>query len=364
MLRIMRVADFVSIFFVFCVYVIGCFVICSEAGNHWEGIIVDDAYYYLGLARSIVTSGDSVFLPPFASNGYQPLWLFILVVAAKMFGTSNASLVFQIFSLSYLFFAVFCFVSKKVCGYVFPAVACAFAFPDVAVRGMETALIPVLVLLLFSSKLWWVKGGVSSLLFLARLDTLALIFFEMIYSFFIEKKRDVRGGFILLAVVGAYFSVNYLFFGSVVPVSGLSKSVGNVLGENYGVILSYGHALKPVVLLVVVCLPIFLIIDCRVVYKKQLVVSAACLVSEALYYGFCSGWPVWGWYMWPVMILAYFSILNIVQNIENLAESRGGYDGNMLRKVGGVVFVLLSINLLKPTVAYCKGIVSGIGGGR
>src|ERR1700733_13996609 len=65
----------------------------------WVDVLTDDAYYYLGVARQILDTGHSSFLPPFDTNGYQPLWLVLLTATGAIFGHSETALAFECYAM-------------------------------------------------------------------------------------------------------------------------------------------------------------------------------------------------------------------------------------------------------------------------
>jgi len=355
MQKLMKIVDGLFVALMVCTYCVGVWVICFKGVGYWIDFITDDSYYYLGVARSVVDYGISAFLPPFSTNGYQPLWLLIIVITSKMFGTSDISLVLQVFSLSFFFVGIFCLLSKKIYGYAFPAIVCLLAFPDVGLSGMETSLVPMLVLTLFRKMVWWKKGGVGALLFLARLDALALVVFESLYEFMFKRGREIKSSLVLLLVVSAYFIVNYEIFGVFVPVSGLSKAVGNVVGENYSVVKSYWHGFSPILVISVLycCIVLFFSNKPALHFKKELAVVMASLVLEVAYYSTLSGWPVWGWYMWPLAMLTYFLVLEIVLGIGSFAK----HGHSVVVNGAALLFLFISVlYLCIPGFVRCGGI--------
>jgi hypothetical protein len=49
------------------------------------GVVPDDAFYYLQIARKIATTGESTFDGIHPTNGYHPAWMAVLVLVAKVF---------------------------------------------------------------------------------------------------------------------------------------------------------------------------------------------------------------------------------------------------------------------------------------
>ncbi|MEI7466244.1 MAG: hypothetical protein WCJ87_12935, partial [Burkholderiales bacterium] len=97
----------------------------------WVDVIYDDAYYYLGVARNMALSGTSSFLPPFETNGYQPLWLLLLSAAAWLFGAGDRALPIEMICLSMVFMLLFALAAGRLHGRLWPALWVSAGFPAV-----------------------------------------------------------------------------------------------------------------------------------------------------------------------------------------------------------------------------------------
>ncbi len=56
------------------------------------GVVPDDAFYYLKIARNLATHGLSSFDGINATNGYHPGWMLLMTVCAKLFSTPQSLL--------------------------------------------------------------------------------------------------------------------------------------------------------------------------------------------------------------------------------------------------------------------------------
>ncbi|CAG4887120.1 hypothetical protein [Paraburkholderia saeva] len=299
-------------------------LIVNKSPFIWVDIVADDAYYYLGVARNLVDHGVSSFLPPFETNGYQPLWLALLSVSAFIFGTSSRSMVVQLYSLSFFFTFLFCLASRLRYKVVFPAVVCASCFPFVMVYGMETTMIPCLLILYLGTRKWWGQGIIGSLIFMARLDALSLIIAKDLLD--IVKRRDIelKKYLIIFPLIALYMGINIHYFDTPVPVSGLAKSVGNVRGENITVILFY-FSMISYLIPALICIAFYTFITKeikRFQYADEIIISSMALLICMVYYTINSGWPIWPWYCWPQLLLTYYLILEAVFIIRSNAARR------------------------------------------
>lgn len=321
----------------------GLYLFLTKPPSHWVDLIYDDAYYYLGIVKGLIEGRGSSFLPPFETNGYQPLWLILLWLSGAIFGDGDLSLAIQIHTLAFVSTILFAVVSRKQYGYAFPAVICAIAFNAVMLQGMETTLIPVLLIGYLNSSRWQMRGIFGTLLFLARLDALSIIAAKEIYNLLTREKIDFKPFLIIIPSIVAYAVFNYLYFGTPVPVSGLSKAVGNVTGENLRNALTYLRQSKvPVLLFSAVMLYRFATsAGFSLKYKRELSILLMSFLCCATYYTLKSGWPVvWGWYFWPAFLLSYYLSLELVDLV-------------VTQPLSGKRFAWAALPLVAAIFVYC-----------
>lgn len=339
--------DALSVVGVLSILVAGLLLVARHPALVWVDLIVDDAYYYLGIARNLVTHGASSFMPPFDTNGYQPLWTAVLTASAFVFGTSSTSLVVQIYVLSFVFLLLFCVASRLRYGIAFPAIAASAYFYQVVATGMETTMVPVLFVLYFSTRRWPWRGVLGSLLFLSRLDALSVVVVGDLVELIERKRIDWRKYLVIVPVLAAYAALNLHYFDTPVPVSGLAKAIGNVRGENYQIGLRYFAVAKGIVPVLIGLVAYILLCrrPWRLVYWRELTVSGLCTIVCAAYYGINSGWQVWGWYFWPVFMFTYYVTLEAATLIREYAAPR-----QPLSPLRFVVLLLLLLIIAKPAI--------------
>lgn len=212
----------------------------------------DDVFYYLKTAQVYAQTGLSSFDGVNPSNGYQPLWFVVSVVAAKIFGGGEPLIrfVLTISALaSALAFLVYFRAVQRVTNAALAMVAAALAL--LFVRTMMNGLESALYMLMFAwSLLEWYRlyvtpsaelrrgdavraGLVFGVCFLARTD-FALILIPMGLALWAKRGRDTRSavaglvsliplGVPLAVIVGGYLLSNQVWFGHMMPVSGAAK---------------------------------------------------------------------------------------------------------------------------------------------
>lgn len=288
--------------------------IATQPPANWIDVLTDDAYYYLGVARQILDTGHSSFLPPYDTNGYQPLWLLALTALGAMFGHSESALAFECYALCGAMVLVFGYISRRLYGAAFPAFLVALGYNAVIMQGMETALVPVLFLLYMRADGWRLRGLLAAGLFLSRLDAAAVVLAAEGWRMLQARRIDLRPFIIPAIVAVAYLALNLALFGSPVPVSGVAKSVGAVRGENLPFLINTYAGMESGTLVLVI-LAVFAHVIAgqkKTLYGREGAIAAFGFIASMLYYGVASGWPVWGWYAWPLVMLKYYALMEML----------------------------------------------------
>lgn len=362
-LRLVALVDGVHGFALLIVLVSTVVSILIYDRSWWVDVIFDDGYYYLGIARGLAEQARSWFLPPFETNGYQPLWQMILWASAVLFGTSDGSLAIQAFAMNVMAVVLFCAASRVFYGVLAPAVLAAFHFTLVSLYGMETALLPVLVLCYFNTRDWRVRGGLATLMFFTRLDALALIVAYDLVNGVRDRRLSVRHYVVLIPAAAAYAILNVALFGVPVPVSGLVKAIGNARGENLGVVLTFAASLKyPLIAAGIVVLSAGLNRTWpQILCRREMAALLIAYAVSATYYGVNSGWGVWGWYFWPAMLLDFYLLLNLVNVLASSVRTRGSpSDFRVLLPLAAcLVLVLRPVHFAWDRVAMALGPTHG-----
>jgi hypothetical protein len=217
----------------------------------------DDAYYYLVIARNAASgqgfSADG--LSP--TNGFQPLWMWLLVPVAWLTSGDTSRLLGLTQLIVVCVFAasggLLCELLRARFGFlpalVGTAVLLVPRFSNVLLSGMESGLAVLLLVLLVRERLGRARavptGVLLGLLMLARLDS---VFLGMTLAGYLAVEgmardgsplqsralRTLRTGLATLwpavALVIPYLAWNYVSFGHLVPISGALKTSHSELG--------------------------------------------------------------------------------------------------------------------------------------
>jgi hypothetical protein len=299
-------------------------------------LIFDDAYYYLGVAQNIARGHGSSFGEVVPTNGYHPLWLIVLAAAIYLVSFQKMWVFGSMLTLiclvkSYSLIKLSTLKSPQTWPLLLAAAIVVLQFPGVFSQGLETCLLllclPLLAKLIdlpekFSLKACLKYSAIFIFFFLVRLDLLSIMAaFSLVSCLEIAKgKRGIAQNLVVIllitsAAAAIYFLINFALFGVIVPVSGLNKSVGNRIGENYPLIFDYLLAAR--FALIALMLNFVLAREARgtaidvllFVNELKLVIVAGLIVS--MYYALFSGWPLWSWYYWPIALIELYAVARL-----------------------------------------------------
>lgn len=205
--------------------------------------IWDDSYFYLVIARNIIFTGQQTFSNIFPTNGFHPLWLYLLTLYSYVVTIFNADL---LFNESY---AIPLSAGVVAWGVVnFWKVADRLQLPKFLFVGLPLGYLVFFQVLYSEAHVYYatlscltlisvnnitarsfapyLTGCVCALVFLSRLDSMFFIFCYFIWYLFITDKISTIIRFVLafMAIVIPYLVSNFIFFGGLVPMSGWIKS--------------------------------------------------------------------------------------------------------------------------------------------
>jgi hypothetical protein len=204
--------------------------------------VTDDCYFYLTIARNLALTGQQTFSGVFLTNGFHPLWLYLLAGYDWLIGWLNPEWLYSTYSVVPLTAALLALgmrlnwqiaVRLRVNPLVFTCLPVGF-ISAFSVLGSEIHLIYVcnawLLWLLLDdnpNRLHSIKIGLAgALLFLARLDSLFYIL--PLFAWRIWRQQNfAQAAWMTIAAglpIGGYLLSNLLIFGQLQPVSGWLKS--------------------------------------------------------------------------------------------------------------------------------------------
>ncbi len=313
------------------------------------GTYQDDAYYYFTIARHLARGDGSTFDGLAATNGYHPLWLWLLTPLFALDPDPLRMLVW-VKCFSALFWiasiALVWALARRLDAVAEVSVALPFliSLRGYWFAGMEATVVLTLALAvayrsaadgLFSEPARARLLPVGILLGLALLARLDLIFFVCAVCglFFVAAsgldlttrlRRTIQLGLPSLAMLIAYMASNAWAFGTPSPVSGQAKTLGGpfwnpqVFGDYF--------LRKPVSMPLLRELPawswwLLLVIPALIVLRPRLGVFTGARrkgardlelllwalilgnLSQLGYYAVRTSWPLWRWYFYFLPLL-------------------------------------------------------------
>lgn len=298
-------------------------------------LLHDDAYYFLGIARSIASGEGSSFGGLVETNGYQWLWQYILVAQSWLLG-NDRNLLFITTALSgyalTLAVAFYCLKKSPAETKEFRAamlvglILSGFAYREVFWHGMESTLFLILFPWLVAiierrqTRIWLI-ALCFCLLPLARLDALALV--GACYLLLLIKQRgrlhwqQLPPAIAVALVMAIYIGFNQYYFGTPLPVSGLAKAVDSPRFANFGIIHYYLNLSFGIAATIWVLAEAWLKLRRKPVantFLPSIAVMAIAAVVQYFYYASFSGWPLWPWYLYlqAGLVMALYARLYIL----------------------------------------------------
>jgi hypothetical protein len=302
----------------------------------WMIFIQDDFLYYLKVAQNVVHGHGSTFNAVVPTNGYQPLWFYLLVLLSYV--TENPRTILAMLAVSNFVAAGATFLlSRRLLAssgvrplliFVFAAWTTLYSI-TLFFYGMEVTLtVPLMlgVLCLLRNIEWLQRSAVHafwlglllSAMVLSRIDTLifgGLLLFGILISK--PLRAMIRPGLLLGVGLGLlpvlfYFVSNHVLFGTWLPVSGMAKELKLSSGPSIETWRMFFFPLAGFFILVLLtALFLFPAIRKQISPMERVFFPAALLFPFVYYFilSCVSDWTLWGWYMYPIRVAVCISFL-------------------------------------------------------
>ncbi|MDW8103440.1 MAG: hypothetical protein RMK92_00370 [Armatimonadota bacterium] len=209
----------------------------------------DDAFYYFKIARNFVQGYGFSFDTINPTNGFQPLWMYLLLLPAYFTREMDVE-VFPRVGILYQYVLLLAATLllyqalRKWCPLAILLLSSAIVILlglRVFVNGMET----IVVFLVFATNVWYlsrqemgsltaghfaVVGVLAALVFLSRLDSVFAMLIWMLLQAVLVKQNRLPWSYLLYMVVAAgalaapYLLYNWVAFGDWMPISGRLKN--------------------------------------------------------------------------------------------------------------------------------------------
>ncbi len=324
---------------------LGCYAIVLLArfatrGDAYLSYFEDDYYYYLVVARNLVLHGWSSFDRVRSTNGYQPLWQLINTALYCIFRDQRALFL----TLLLLVFLFVCFTFRALRrtqrvlgngdGYGLACALFSVTFMAAISRtGMEVSLTLLLLVLFWqrmagrpleaqSPREALLSGLLASCVVLGRLDALIVVALYLLLTLYqplgtrtaaLRSLGYFAAGLLPIAV---YFVWNHALFGTLLPISGVAKNLKTPWPPSASTLVSL---FRPRGLSVLLTWPtclfalLFALLRDRAPSQPEARnpagqrVQLCVLLHPVLFYtilSFSSDWPIWSWYLYPLVPVA------------------------------------------------------------
>jgi len=208
-----------------------------------DHVIPEDPYFYLVVSKNIVLNGHHSFNNIFSTNGFHPLWQYLLVLYDYCLNFIDSSWIhFSVHAVP-LSFLLLCLSVKnlfklktqlKVSSSLFIIIPIIYSmFFSMLYSEAHLYLYILTILLCFISNSDFFKNKnilklstICTLLFLSRLDSIFIIISLFLWISCIHKKLifTLKSGCLFTLLSLPYLIFNYSYFGSFFPISGYMKS--------------------------------------------------------------------------------------------------------------------------------------------
>jgi hypothetical protein len=310
----------------------------AHGGNQFLPFFEDDFFYYLVVARNLVHDGVSTFNGIQPTNGYHPLWLLINALLYRIFGDRESLFVVLVLLVWLLVCGAYRALRRaqsalrSADGYGLAFALFSVTFMAVVCRtGMEVSLT------LFFLALFWqrmavqpleyqtprnavLSGLLASGIVLSRVDALMVVAVYgalMLYKPTGTRKTAFRNLFwfgVGLLPVAAYFIFNRLEFGAFLPISGIAKNLKETLIPSASTVKSLLAVRAVNVLLTWPACVMAILFLLHLLRRSgesfdtgRQRVQLCVLLHPVLFYtvlSITSDWPIWTWYLYPLVPIA------------------------------------------------------------
>jgi hypothetical protein len=306
--------------------------------------VSDDAFYYLKIADNILSNSISSFDGEFITNGYQPLWMLVLLGLGKAQSIKSTGFMVLLFTTILVLTTLGSLFFYRLGGVLFSessligTLVYFFSALFLSKSGMEVSLLfvflPLFFLLLFKVKenstaanYFWLGIG-TSLLLLSRLDIILFLatmafcivvfgFKKFALSMGFTWKKTLAGSAGLMPFL-CYLLYNLTIYGNAIPISGRAKTLRLEGGISQTGLLSllstttHDKIILLITLVWVLSIPLALIfIKKEADLLRRITILSVFLfpVLFYIYYLVVSDWPFWLWYYYPIVFAFSLGVL-------------------------------------------------------
>lgn len=298
-------------------------------------IFADDFFYYLKIAKNIAETGESSFNGIVLTNGYHPLWQYILSGLYYLFdelGTIISVTIIQISSslVSYHYLKKIFDQYLPEDSVIVPSILIFLQIVLIMKGGMEVILtIPSMLysiyLLVSQSKQYLLFGIVLCLMTLSRLDSFIFAIFISIYLLAnrLEKVKIIISFAVAFIPLFVYLGSNLYYFGHLMPVSGAAKQLKTTMIPELHTFTSIfttfypGRVLTGMIPFLILLFSLFSLPFLKnKKFTYFLIFPSFLLLLNSI----LSGWNLWAWYFYFFIPSTIYFFINYAKVSEKLVN--------------------------------------------
>lgn len=298
-------------------------------------IFADDFFYYLKIANNIAETGESTFNGIVTTNGYHPLWQYILSGLYFLFGELGT--IISVTLIQILSSLVSYHYLKKIFNkylpkgqLIVPSILIFLQIVLIMKGGMEVILtIPLMIFsiyLLFSqSKNYLLFGVVLCLMTLSRLDS---FIFAIFISIYLLTNRPEKVKIIILFALAfiplyIYLGSNLFYFGHLMPVSGAAKQLKTTMIPELHTFTSIFTTFYPgrvITGMIPFLILIFNLFAIPLTKDRKFTFFLIFPIFLLILNSILSGWNLWAWYFYFFIPSTIYFFINYTKVSEILVK--------------------------------------------
>lgn len=324
--------------------------------------IPDDASYYLKIGMNYSEGYGTTFDKINLTNGFQPLWQYIVTGISSVMKTSTENLLRSVLFVQLIIISLSAIIFFKTVSGFFgnkAALGCSIVFLlfvySLCINGMESALMVILLLILikyisqtdylycFNLKNDILISALSGLLILSRLDMVMFAFALLIYltvnglTAEDAKKMYFNKAAVLMIIVSVvilpYLINNFIMFGNFFPVSGFLKTgITDIpLSDKLTELFAYRETYFAMTSFLYIVFYAAKVKNTEKNFFKKysdvmLIFSISCILLYVFLILFVD-WVIFYWYFIPFAV--FFSFVSVIP-LYYLSESKKLFAGNIV----------------------------------
>jgi hypothetical protein len=300
-------------------------------------IFDDDFFYYSETASNFHKYGFPTYDGIIATSGYHPLYFLLMLLITKLFSTQSIGFYLIVSLITFSSVQIVYFKSQRIINHIvndkdysrFGGAVLAFMFLIIAKGSMECII--AVPLMLFCINLYVSKDKynliafIACLTILARLDS-ALFVIPLLISFFLVNKEKWNLKMIFIILISftpllLYLVVNYHYFNTLMPISGIAKQLKLAIGFDFKYIIKdyFDFTTNKIIFMYIPTILWFInLISLKgnTQSKNNVLLNIISVIFPLVFVflqAYLSGWQFWAWYYYMLIPSSIVFLINSKQ---------------------------------------------------